>query len=99
HGARLRALHVVQIPASPWAAFAGVAWGAALEDLVAAARAELAALGGVDADAVLGVAGEELAAFGERVDLLVVGSRGYGPVRRLMFGSTAEYLAGHARCP
>ena len=99
HGARLRAVQVVQIPASPWAAFAGVAWGAALEDLVSAARAQLDGLAGVDAEAVLGVAGEELAAFGEHVDLLIVGSRGYGPVRRLMFGSSSDHLAGHARCP
>ena len=45
-----------------------------------------------------GLAGEELAAFGEHVDLLVVGSRGYGPVRRLVLGSTSEYLERHARC-
>jgi nucleotide-binding universal stress UspA family protein len=50
-------------------------------------------------EAVLGLTGEELAAFGARVDLLVVGSRGYGPLRRLMLGSTSEHLAGHARCP
>ena len=42
--------------------------------------------------------GEELAAFGDDVDILVVGSRSYGPVRRLMLGSTSEYLERHARC-
>jgi nucleotide-binding universal stress UspA family protein len=42
--------------------------------------------------------GEELAAFGEELDLLVVGSRGYGPVKRLVIGSTSDYLERHARC-
>jgi hypothetical protein len=33
-----------------------------------------------------------------QLDILVVGSRGYGPVRRLVLGSTADYLERHARC-
>jgi hypothetical protein len=47
---------------------------------------------------VYGLTGEELAAFGDELDVLVVGSRGYGPVKRLMLGSTSEYLERHARC-
>jgi nucleotide-binding universal stress UspA family protein len=99
HGAVLRALQVVQLPASPWSSFAGAAWGTALEELIDGAGRDLDALDGVDGDVVVGLAGEELAEFGERVDLLVVGSRGYGPVRRLILGSTSEFLAGHARSP
>jgi nucleotide-binding universal stress UspA family protein len=99
HGARLRALTVVQLPAAPWSGFATVTWGPALDDLLAGAQTSIAGLDDVEGEAVLGIAGEELAAFGARVDVLVVGSRGYGPVRRLMLGSTSEYLAGHARCP
>ena len=56
------------------------------------------ALPGVEGRAVYGLAGEELAAFGDEMDLLVVGSRNYGPVRRLVVGSTADYLERHARC-
>jgi nucleotide-binding universal stress UspA family protein len=52
----------------------------------------------VEGHAVYGLAGEELAAFGDQVDLLVVGSRGYGPVKRLVLGSTPDYLQRHARC-
>lgn len=33
------------------------------------------------------------------VDLLVVGSRGYGPVARAMLGSVSRKLATHAPCP
>ena len=50
-------------------------------------------------DAAVRVAGEELALFSARVDLLVVGSRGYGPIRSLMLGGTAVYLASSAQCP
>jgi len=32
------------------------------------------------------------------VQLLVVGSRGYGPMKRLILGSTSDYLQRHARC-
>jgi hypothetical protein len=33
------------------------------------------------------------------VDLLVVGSRGYGPAGRLFHGSVSNYLVRHAACP
>lgn len=33
------------------------------------------------------------------VDLLVVGSRGYGPLRRVLLGSTAAELIHHADYP
>jgi len=46
-----------------------------------------------------GIPTQALARFGEEVDLLVVGSRGFGPARRMLFGSTSEYLVRHIRCP
>jgi nucleotide-binding universal stress UspA family protein len=95
YNATLRALWVVSIPAATWI---GSAAGA-LDELADAARAELGQLDGVETEARIGIAGEELAAFGERVDLLVVGSRGYGPLKRLMLGSTSEHLSAHARSP
>jgi nucleotide-binding universal stress UspA family protein len=66
---------------------------------LADARAALAKLEGVEGKVVLGSAGEELASFGEQLDLLVVGSRGYGPIRRLMFGGVATQLASSSPCP
>ena len=47
----------------------------------------------MEGHAVYGLAGEELAAFGDQVDILVVGSRGYGPVKRLVLGSTVRLPA------
>ena len=46
-----------------------------------------------------GFALEHLTRLSERVDLLVVGSRGYGPVRRVLLGSVSAHLAGHSKCP
>lgn len=59
----------------------------------------LAALDGVDGDALYGDPGEELAKFSRELDLLIVGSRGYGPVGRLFHGSVSRYLLGHVACP
>jgi nucleotide-binding universal stress UspA family protein len=99
HGAAVHVLEVVQIPGLGYAGLGGVVWGEGLETLRSDAQTRLNALEGVEGSAVLGLAGEELTAFGARVDLLVVGSRGYGPLRRLILGSTSEHLASHARCP
>ena len=98
HGAALVAMTVVE--PSPYANIVrGVARGRADEQELADASRDLAALGGLEGEVASGVAGQELALFSARVDLLVVGSRGYGPLRSLMFGSTAVYLANDARCP
>jgi nucleotide-binding universal stress UspA family protein len=53
----------------------------------------------VEGSVAVGVAAEELAAFGDGIDLLIVGSRGYGPLSRLVLGSTSHHLARTARCP
>lgn len=37
--------------------------------------------------------------YSASLDLLVIGSRSYGPIGRLVHGSTAQQLAGAARCP
>lgn len=98
HGAKLSALTVVE-PAAYAGLVRGVVRSDAQEQHLAEAKDDLNALGDVEGEVAFGLAGEELAAFGARVDLLVVGSRGYGPIRRLMLGSTAAQLASNARCP
>jgi nucleotide-binding universal stress UspA family protein len=52
----------------------------------------------LDGRVAYGQIGHKLAAFGDQVDLLVVGSRGRGPLRSMIFGSTSSYLARHAAC-
>ncbi len=101
HGAAVRALTAVS-PASGagggWAPF-GEGWGEMIEALEHAAKDRLRSLDGVAGQVAVGLPGDGLTAFTDEVDLLVVGSRSYGPLRRLMFGSTSAHLARTARCP
>ena len=50
-------------------------------------------------DVRLGNPARELATFSAECDLLVLGSRRWGPVRRLVLGSTSEPVLRHAQCP
>ena len=69
----------------------------AAEELISRTLAEL----DVDAvgKAVVGSPVETLVELTQRVDLLVVGSRGWGPIRRILLGSTAARLIREAACP
>lgn len=94
----IRALYVVMLPSYTFTGIAPPAIGESVDALLQDARNEVQALEGVDGRAIYGLPGEELAKFGAEVDLLVVGSRSYGPVKRLMLGSTSNYLQRHALC-
>ena len=53
-----------------------------------------------DKRVMIGPAGRVIAdAAKDDVDLIVTGSRGYGPLRSVLAGSTSRYLADHAPCP
>ena len=95
----ISALRVVSVPSYSYGAVAALDWGEVLDSMIVEAREELAALEGVQGRVVRGIAPEELAHWSSDVDLLVVGSRGYGPVRRVVFGSTSEHLARSTSCP
>lgn len=96
--ATVRALEVVALPTYAYTGLMPPAIGESMDVMLAEANARMKDLPDVEGEVVYGLTGEELAAFGDRVDLLVVGSRGYGPVRRLVLGSTSDYLQRHARC-
>jgi nucleotide-binding universal stress UspA family protein len=97
-GASVRVLEVVSIPTYAYAGLVPPVTGDSIEVMVQEANERLAALAGVEAQAVYGLTGEELAEFGDEVDMLVAGSRSYGPLKRLVLGSTSDYLERHARC-
>jgi nucleotide-binding universal stress UspA family protein len=97
-GARLSAFEAVSVPAVALAS-GPASVDDCLQELLDDARARVSALDGVEAHAVYGQPAEELAMFSASVDLLVVGSRGYGPLGRLVHGSTSHRLARMARCP
>ncbi len=97
-GGEVEALEVVSIPSYAFTGLMAPAIGDSIDLMLTEANARMGQLPDVVGRAVYGLPGEELAAFGEDVDLLVVGSRSYGPVRRLVLGSTSDYLERHARC-
>lgn len=101
YGATVRALTVVNpIPGGVgyWEAF-DPDWGTTIDVVGREAAERLQLLDGVEGSVAVGIPSEALAAFGGEVDLLVVGSRSYGPLRRMMLGSTSLHLAREARCP
>jgi len=95
-GAVIKALEVVEIPSVAYAGGFAPGTGNEIQSMVDEANEQMHELAGVQGTAVYGLAGEELARFGDEVDVLVVGSRGYGPLRRLVLGSTSEFLQRHA---
>jgi nucleotide-binding universal stress UspA family protein len=98
HHAALQAMDVVNLPTYAFATFVPAAIGDSVEELLGQARERIDAHEGLEGRAVYGIPGEELAAFGDQLDLLVVGSRSYGPWRRLVLGSTSNFLQRHSRC-
>ena len=96
--ATVHALEVVSIPTYAYTGIMAPAIGETIEVMLQEANDHMKALAGVEGRAVYGLAGEELAAFGDQVNILVAGSRGYGPVKRVVLGSTTDYLQRHARC-
>ncbi len=97
-GAKLSAFEAVSIPT--YAFMGGPApVGDVPEGLVEEARQRITELGDIEPHAAYGQAVEELALYSASLDLLVVGSRGYGPIGRVIHGSTSLALAQAARCP
>lgn len=73
---------------------------AAVDDVLASARALIPAGLVVTVRPLSGPAGPALVnACAEDVDLLVAGSRGYGPVHSVLVGGVARHLTDHAPCP
>jgi nucleotide-binding universal stress UspA family protein len=106
-GARLRVYRVAQAPPPGNGIEATtVGWTELVEAGRRAARKELdAALAALDgrveaSGAVLdGPPAEQLAGAAAGADLLVLGSRGHGPLRRVLLGSVSAELVRGAPCP
>lgn len=105
-GARLRVVEVVD---TRWAGAAGGAWPAyeiPAGDIEAGVRGRLAkAVGSLPPDitaepvVAIGEAAHELVEESAHADLMVVGSRGYGPHRAVLLGSVSGRLVREAACP
>ncbi len=97
-GARLSAFEAISLPAYFFSA-PGAPVIETIDAYVDEARERIAALGDVEPHAAYGAAAEELTVYSASLGMLFVGSRGYGPVGRLVHGSTSRQLARAARCP
>jgi nucleotide-binding universal stress UspA family protein len=65
-------------------------------------RTTVAALGAdvpIDVDALVGDPAEVLVDVSRHLDLLVCGSRGYGPARAVLLGSVTRKVTAEAHCP
>jgi nucleotide-binding universal stress UspA family protein len=107
-GASIRALNVFEPPNPANPAYAVTGHGyteimGELRDMRGAmldqALEELASRVDAGGQIIDGHPAEVLAAESERLDLLVIGSRGYGALRATLAGSVAHELAGTAHCP
>jgi nucleotide-binding universal stress UspA family protein len=74
-------------------------WPRAVEEAVDHCSERLSALEDVHGIVVYGYPQDELASFSKGVELMIVGSRGYGPIKRLFHGSVSHHLIGHCACP
>lgn len=97
-GAKLSAFEAISVPSYAFLGGPAISQDA-VEELVDQARQRISDLGAVEPHAAYGDAAEELSLYSASLDLLIVGSRAYGPVGRLMHGSTTHQLARNARCP
>lgn len=99
-GAQLSAFEALDSPllTTPVSSWRGVQDESRQE--VATARMQIASLGpDITPHAASGDPVKQLSIYSDSVDLLIVGSRGYGPVGRLVHGTTTRRLARVARSP
>jgi len=99
HEARLRPLSVVSLQDVREEKPIPADWPETADRLLDERLARIAKSGAFEGEAVYGGPREELSRFSGEVDLLVVGSRGYGPLGRMLHGSVSRYLVRHAGCP
>ena len=101
----LRLLSAISLPAKLAASYAVVFdWPQLLEEHRNAAKAMLSTTIErlnlpATTDVVEGLADAELEKLSHAVDVLVLGSRGWGAVKRVVLGSTSDRVTHHASCP
>jgi nucleotide-binding universal stress UspA family protein len=95
---RLSALYTIWLPLYVYTGPVGE-HQAQIDAMMGYARERIEALGDVEPHVAAGVPAEGLTLYSDNLDLLVVGSRSYGPLGRMIHGSTAQNLARTAHCP
>jgi nucleotide-binding universal stress UspA family protein len=72
---------------------------AGVEAQLAAAAAPVREQVPVRSEILPGATVDALVGESEGMDLLILGSRGYGPIRRVLLGSISRHVVNRARCP
>jgi nucleotide-binding universal stress UspA family protein len=98
-GSTIKAMSVIPLQSVPYGEHVHDNWPDIAKQLTGEELRRLRDLGDVEGEVTYGEPGEQLASFGEGVDLLVVGSRSVGPLVRWLNGSASDYLARRAQCP
>jgi nucleotide-binding universal stress UspA family protein len=99
HGGEIRALRVISLEDVREERPIPADWPQAIDELIERQTKQLGHIDGVVAQVIYGGPREELVQFGEDLDLLIVGSRAYGPLGRVLRGSVSRYLVGRVSCP
>lgn len=99
HQSKLSAFQAISIPAHVLLGAPPPAHPDSAQRRVDDALERISALDAVEPHAAYGDPVEELTLYSASLDLLVVGSRGYGPLGRLVYGGVAQRLARTARSP
>lgn len=98
-GSTIRALVVLPLQSRPYGPPAGHRWADLAEQMPEDDRRRFCDLRDIDAEVRYGDPDEELERFSEALDLLIVGSRKYGPVERILHSSVSRNLVRHSACP
>jgi nucleotide-binding universal stress UspA family protein len=98
-GSTIQAVVVVPLQSRPYGGPAGHRWADIAEQVPEDDRRRFDDLRDIDAEVRYGNPDEELERFSETLDLLVVGSGKYGPVRRILHDSVSRNLVRHSACP
>jgi nucleotide-binding universal stress UspA family protein len=104
HRTTLTAVVAWDLPATSFTGTAETAIVGPLADeeqvrVTEAAERAVADIPGAEVRVVRGPATRVLTEAADTADILVVGSRGWGPVHRVAIGSAADHLMHHAACP
>ena len=99
HHAQVHVVSVVELQGVPPVSVEPTDWTADTVEAMRLERTRLEAIPGATADVVFGDPAQELTRLAGAVDLLVVGSRGQGPLARVVNGSVSRHLARHSACP
>lgn len=99
HGGDIRALWVVSLSEVQEEKPIPADWPQAIDELIERHSERLAQIDGVTGVVTYGGPREELVKFGRDLDLLIVGSHGYGALGRVLHGSVSRHVAGHMSCP